>query len=50
MDEREVDDLTRIIKDPTLPKYAVNMALDLHQRRCANLLVNDPVTLQFWKS
>ena len=40
----EADDLVRIINDSTMPKYAVNAAMDFHQQRRANLLVNDPVT------
>ena len=41
---QEVNDLADIINDPTLPKYAVNAAMDLHHQRRINHLVNDPVT------
>ena len=30
---QEVDDLASIIDNPTLPKYAINAAMDLHQQR-----------------
>ena len=41
---QEAEDLAAIIDDPTLPKYAVNAAMDLHRQRRLNHLVDDPVT------